>query len=57
MSSNPEIANSIQTGAFKTNYHDVGQGDHCFSFTAVVQALPPGQTGAWSFPRWQNSIE
>jgi 2-hydroxymuconate-semialdehyde hydrolase len=22
----PEIANSIQTGDFKTNYHDLGQG-------------------------------
>lgn len=22
----PEIANSIQTGAFKTNYHDLGKG-------------------------------
>ena len=22
----PEIANSIQTGAFKTNYHDIGEG-------------------------------
>jgi len=27
MSSRPEIANSIQTGAFTTNYHDLGQGD------------------------------
>jgi len=26
MSNRPEIANSIQTGAFKTNYHDLGQG-------------------------------
>lgn len=27
MSGKPEIANSIQTGAFKTNYHDYGSGD------------------------------
>ncbi|MCL1917830.1 MAG: alpha/beta fold hydrolase [Peptococcaceae bacterium] len=27
MSSRPEIANSIQTGTFTTNYHDLGQGD------------------------------
>lgn len=27
MSSKPEIANSIQTGAFKTNYHDYGTGN------------------------------
>ena len=26
MESRPEIANSIQTGAFATNYHDLGQG-------------------------------
>ena len=26
MSERPEIASSIQTGAFKTNYHDLGQG-------------------------------
>jgi 2-hydroxymuconate-semialdehyde hydrolase len=24
---NPEVANSIRTGAFETNYHDVGTGD------------------------------
>lgn len=27
MSSKPEIANSVQTGNFKTNYHDYGSGD------------------------------
>lgn len=26
MSTRPEIASSIQTGAFKTNYHDIGEG-------------------------------
>lgn len=27
MSDNPEIANSIKTGSFNTNYHDVGSGE------------------------------
>ncbi|XPV69570.1 MAG: alpha/beta fold hydrolase [Halarcobacter sp.] len=27
MSQNPEIANSIKTGSFNTNYHDIGEGE------------------------------
>lgn len=39
----PEIANSIQTGAFQTNYHDVGQG-----FPVVLlHGSGPGVT-AWA---------
>ena len=41
MSSNPEIANSIQTGAFKTNYHDVGEGSPVF----MIHGSGPGVTG------------
>jgi len=43
MSNNPEIANSIQTGAFKTNYHDVGQGEPLF----LIHGSGPGVT-AWA---------
>ena len=43
MSSNPEIANTIQTGAFKTNYHDVGQGEPLF----LIHGSGPGVT-AWA---------
>ena len=43
MSSNPEIAKSIQTGAFKTNYHDVGEGDPVF----MIHGSGPGVT-AWA---------
>jgi len=43
MSSNPEIANSIQTGAFKTNYHDVGEGSPVF----MIHGSGPGVT-AWA---------
>ncbi|MCL1815588.1 MAG: alpha/beta fold hydrolase [Treponema sp.] len=39
----PEIANSIQTGKFKTNYHDVGQG---FPVT-LLHGSGPGVT-AWA---------
>lgn len=28
--SNPEIANSIKTGSFNTNYHDLGSGEPVF---------------------------
>ena len=39
----PEIANSIQTGAFKTNYHDLGKG-----FPVVfLHGSGPGVT-AWA---------
>ena len=41
MSQNPEIAKSVQTGAFRTNYHDLGQG-----FPAVlIHGSGPGVTG------------
>jgi 2-hydroxymuconate-semialdehyde hydrolase len=43
MSDNPEIANSIQTGSFKTNYHDVGQGEPLF----LIHGSGPGVT-AWA---------
>jgi 2-hydroxymuconate-semialdehyde hydrolase len=43
MSSNPEVANSIQTGAFKTNYHDVGEGSPVF----MIHGSGPGVT-AWA---------
>lgn len=40
---NPEIVNSIQTGAFKTNYHDVGEGSPVF----MIHGSGPGVT-AWA---------
>jgi len=39
----PEIANSVQTGAFKTNYHDVGSGDTI----VLLHGSGPGVT-AWA---------
>ena len=39
----PEIANSIQTGEFKTNYHDLGKG---FPVT-LLHGSGPGVT-AWA---------
>ncbi len=39
----PEIANSIQTGAFKTNYHDVGSGEPLL----LLHGSGPGVT-AWA---------
>ena len=39
----PEIANSIQTGDFKTNYHDLGQGD----IVTFIHGSGPGVT-AWA---------
>lgn len=39
----PEIANSIQTGPFKTNYHDVGQGET----VVFLHGSGPGVT-AWA---------
>lgn len=39
----PEIAGSIQTGAFKTNYHDVGSGDT----VVLLHGSGPGVT-AWA---------
>jgi 2-hydroxymuconate-semialdehyde hydrolase len=43
MSNNPELGNTIQTGAFKTNYHDVGSGDPLF----LIHGSGPGVT-AWA---------
>ena len=42
MSNNPELANRIQTGAFTTNYHDVGSGDPVL----LIHGSGPGVT-AW----------
>ena len=39
----PEIANSIQTGKFKTNYHDLGEGD----IVTLLHGSGPGVT-AWA---------
>ena len=41
--SSPEVANSIQTGIFETNYHDVGSGDPLF----LIHGSGPGVT-AWA---------
>ena len=43
INNNPEIANSIQTGVFKTNYHDVGEGSPVF----MIHGSGPGVT-AWA---------
>lgn len=43
MSERPEIANSVQTGDFKTNYHDVGEGFP----VAFLHGSGPGVT-AWA---------
>ncbi len=43
MSTNPEMASTIQTGAFKTNYHDVGEGSPVF----MIHGSGPGVT-AWA---------
>jgi len=43
VSSNPEIANNINTGAFSTNYHDVGTGSPVF----LIHGSGPGVT-AWA---------
>lgn len=52
----PEIAHSIQTGAFKTNYHDVGNGYP----TVLLHGSGPGVT-AWAnwgklFPLMQDNF-
>tara|TARA_R110001592_G_scaffold363372_1_gene686045 strand:+ start:156514 stop:157344 length:831 start_codon:yes stop_codon:yes gene_type:complete len=43
MNNNPELANRIQTGAFTTNYHDVGSGAPVF----LIHGSGPGVT-AWA---------
>jgi 2-hydroxymuconate-semialdehyde hydrolase len=43
MSQNPEIANAIQTGAFTTNYHDVGSG----APVLLIHGSGPG-VSAWA---------
>ena len=43
MNSNPEIANTIQTGEFTTNYHDQGSGEPVF----LIHGSGPGVT-AWA---------
>lgn len=52
----PEIANSIQTGGFKTNYHDLGEGVP----TVFLHGSGPGVT-AWAnwnklFPLLENDL-
>lgn len=52
----PEIANSIQTGAFKTNYHDLGNGE----IVVFLHGSGPGVT-AWAnwnkiFPLMQDDF-
>ena len=52
----PEIASTIQTGAFKTNYHDLGQGDP----VTLLHGSGPGVT-AWAnwgrlFPLIKNDF-
>ena len=52
----PEIANTIQTGSFKTNYHDLGQGD----IVTFIHGSGPGVT-AWAnwgrlFPLLKNDF-
>ncbi len=47
---NPEVANSIRTGAFETNYHDVGSGD-------PVLFLHGSGPGVSAFANWRLPIE
>ncbi|HFB63930.1 MAG TPA: alpha/beta fold hydrolase [Aeromonadales bacterium] len=43
MNKNPEIGQTIQTGQFKTNYHDQGHGENVF----LIHGSGPGVT-AWA---------
>ena len=47
---NPEVALSIRTGAFETNYHDVGSGD-------PVLFLHGSGPGVSAFANWRLPIE
>lgn len=47
--SNPEIANSILTGDYNTNYHDVGEGD----VVLLIHGSGPG-VSAWA--NWRLTI-
>jgi len=52
----PEIANTVQTGKFKTNYHDVGSGYP----VVLLHGSGPGVT-AWAnwnklFPLWKEEF-
>lgn len=49
MSDNPEIGKSIQTGAFSTNYHDIGEG----APTLLIHGSGPGVT---AFANWRLSF-
>lgn len=49
MSDNPEIGKSIQTGAFSTNYHDLGEG----APTLLIHGSGPGVT---AFANWRVSF-
>ena len=45
----PEVANSIQTGIFETNYRDVGSGDPLFLIHGSGPVLLPGPIGGWLY--------
>lgn len=47
--SNPEIANSIKTGSFNTNYHDVGKGE-------PIMFIHGSGPGVSAFANWRLCI-
>lgn len=49
MSSNPEIANSIQVAGIQTNYHDVGKGE-------AVLLIHGSGPGVSAFANWRLSL-
>jgi 2-hydroxymuconate-semialdehyde hydrolase len=49
MSASPEIANSIKTGSFKTNYHDIGEGE-------VVLLIHGSGPGVSSYANWRLTM-